>query len=605
MSRGLRSKRRRQKFVLLGGTEVAAPPTNPPTIQYDVDPVTSLPGQWTVEPGQALGSPTAITGTWGDPDASVSKPIASIVFEMIGSIDPSRNPLPGTVTLSDTAQTTGTFSFDLTALLIDDRQQLKATITDSDGLTAEASVTLDVNYSDAFQEATGHPVPDLTPWSFTSIPIWQNDQPNGGTTWATSTTGYGGGIIVDETGFELNLTAAAATDTVGDLVPRFQVHVPDDLTDIRMYMELDGFEVDDYYVPGPLTTTTQDEINMILFEQQLTEGSTVYIHVTGQRENVTGPPPSQLPFVTFSDLKVTNVPGPPPEGTEIFNWTAGITAVQAEWTNYRTAVLSHNQDNSIPLYGTPPTRPVGQNAVKMTQTNGHRLFAGQGHEVAQMQADGTLIHEHLQDWGNQRTLIAMQGSGTPWDAFYLKPGFDLEFEFRMDFLTDGNYGRADYRNPNLTTGLPWGIIFELWSPMNWPGWVGGGDVPVQIIVDQEKVGGIPTGSNQLLARVRGSTQSSPTDWTVDTEEVIEPFAPGRKKFKIQTKIDYTGSYFKLWFQDSASPVIDLTQSVGVNAGGNTVVGGLVPYFGWYHSSGSKYGGKVRSHYMRIRDRTGV
>jgi hypothetical protein len=80
-----------------------------------------------------VGETLTTTITWGDADASVSKPIASITSD-IGSVD----------TITDQTQTAGTARWILTNASLANNGLATITITDADGLTATATVDLTI-----------------------------------------------------------------------------------------------------------------------------------------------------------------------------------------------------------------------------------------------------------------------------------------------------------------------------------------------------------------------------------------------------------------------------------------------------------------------------
>ena len=271
--------------------------------------------------------------------------------------------------------------------------------------------------------------------------------------------------------------------------------------------------------------------------------------------------------------EAVEVPVPPPlpaASENIFT----LDTTSSEITTYRATLPV--------LYPTSaPVRPGGRNSKKLTQaSNSHKIWAVQNHEVFTGGTGTQLIMERFSDYGEKHMLCAMHGPvHDAWDGTgggYLKANTDIEILATITISDDG-YTLAEYKNG---TNNPWLVMFEGWQ--NTAG-MSSGDVPLQIIIDQL----VPaTGDNQVLLRLRGSTETTPTAYTAENSFLLDDVVIGSHDLKIQVKFDYTGvdAYCRVWWNDVLK--VDTTQSIGINRVGNTELGSWAPLVGNYQSDGA-------------------
>lgn len=541
-----------------------------PTISIADDPVTGSSECWTLEP--PVGSELDLFGNWHDPDNDLVTPATFRVF--IDGVDRTAEGIfnSGASPFSSTQQG-WSFSTELFRLN-DDQLQFKVEVTDDQGNVSSAQRKLSWDFIDPLRTLNQHPRPRSSLWTFVgATPTFTSDN---GKWIGASNTGWGGGLeLVGTTSIEF--TASTAEGTTGDWDPAFRILIPDSQSFLRTTVVVNGDTAnpfDDWIESGPQTYTQLPNINdtniHLLSHLTLNDGDHVKITFEAT-PNAAG----DYPWWDFSNIEQVTVTGPPPVETQFWSWSAG-DITQGEWNTYRSSLPTGSQG-----------RPQGEHATKHTfdvvsTGQPYRIHAGQGDEVAEMEANGNLRFRRDQTpRQDEHTTLLPSGGYDAWEtSFYLKPLRNYRFEFGIT-LEDP---------PDIDTYWKVNSFKILWQmhPGTFPGtWNDVTNPPLALQIF----------NSVFELRVRGSNQSTPTGVTHQTTDQW-PLTLGHHDFVIRTRFDWTGStgYCHLWMDGQIRA--SRFGPVGMNHSAAATANSMFPSFGLYTFLD---GGIAQSDYFRITE----
>lgn len=588
-------------------------PFLPPTIRFNPDTFTGRTDVWTIN--TPIDSEQNVTGTWTDPDNPYEDPGTLEWFGIqhikiyFGEGTSDERTGQGFMFIDNPFAPAGGWSFSTSGnhiKLSDDNRTVRVVITDANGLTATAAVTLQIPYDDVVRATFNHPSFEGSnfQWVFPISPSWTLDRNSGGTdTWVENVpTGWGGGIVVPTSGLWLELTGDQALGNVGQWQPRFQIMMPaatnefETFTRIQIWAEPNGipwpvedprYDITTYggtsgftesYFTNGAGDTVSDLVNIVTYDEVLgsgrpfniNDGDRVRIIITGgaldgNGDPILSPTNQQLPLLTFSDMNQTSTaPAPPDPGKVFWSWFGGLITQEA-WDTYRAGL-------PVGIYG----RPRGTNAPegRITFTSPvpygtvHQLQAGSGYEVPTMNGEGTLICDRsFSPAQDSHSQVVPRGNYEAFTSgFYLRPQRTYRMTWTMNLASP--LDRAVWEQSSFK------VLFDLHCGSWGPNWV---DSRTPIIAWQLHLG-------SMYVVTRGTNETVPTQYLFSNQSPHWPIPElgVTHNFRMEFRWDPLGttSFCKAWFNNSQ--IADIAGTIiGVNASGASIPGAAWPKLGLY------------------------